>query len=186
VIFVCETILAMGLVAAKPIRKEYLNIASIASKSLCYSDEPKWDSVTSGVFDPGLVTAPTIYEQIDAVCEDAESYEPGEERTAPIAISSLKALLYEAEQILGREIALGDIAPYFGELSITWRHDNRMLRLTSFSDERHSRLDFGSAPANALGNYDFDAAVTGGKLADKLSWLRNWRQVGGVRPAYES
>lgn len=174
-IFFCEMTLAAGFAtaAAKPIRKEYLNIASksIASKSLCFRDELTWDSVTSGVFDPSPVSALTTYEEIDAVCSDLSNYEEGDVLLGSKAIDELKALLRDAEIAHNAPIRAGHVIPCFGDLSIAWHFLERMLMITAFSDARSPRLDYGSTPPTAMGRYAADAAATGEKLADRLAWL---------------
>src|SRR5579864_2074215 len=84
----------------------------------------------------------SIADLIDVVCADQDSYEVGEAHSTPKAIGDLKQLIIEASAVPEAAVTIGDIAPYFGELSITWRQGNRMLRATSFSDDRSPRLDF--------------------------------------------
>lgn len=113
----------------------------------------------------------SMCERIDEVCADPDSYEEGEPRPNAKAIDNLKALLDDAASIMGADLNLGDIAPYFGEVSITWKCGEKMLRVAAFSDHRPPRMDFGSTPAGSLGSYEFDTNVTGEKLASKFRWL---------------
>lgn len=113
----------------------------------------------------------TLEEKISAVCSDPDSFEEGEAPPSPTAISDLKRVLGDALVTFRGDIPQGDVAAYFGELSITWRQGSRMLRLTSFSDGRNPRLDFGTTPDGSLGDYQFNPEATGDNLSDKLNWL---------------
>src|ERR1017187_3094441 len=113
---------------------------------------------------------------IDSTCENPDSYEEGEPRTPPEVIERLKAILREATTITGEAVPPGDVYPYFGELSVTWRNGTKMLRLTSFSDRESSRLDFGSSSCGALANYEFDPQANGKALSEKLSLLTGFVQ----------
>jgi hypothetical protein len=114
----------------------------------------------------------SLLELIDAVCADQDSLEEGEQPPAKKAIADLKTIIVEAAARADTNIPVGDVAIFFGELSVTWRYGNRMLRATTFSDPRTPRLDFGTTPEGALGTYEFDTHATGAKLVEKLQWLR--------------
>ena len=110
-------------------------------------------------------------EQIAALCSDPDNFEEGEPRPTEKATRDLKRIFNDAAEILGTDIAQGDITPYFGELSVTWRSSNRMLRLTAFSDARNARLDYGTTPPGSLGDFDAVLDATGQDLADRINWL---------------
>jgi hypothetical protein len=113
----------------------------------------------------------TLEETIDAVCADPDNFEEGEAHPSPTAISELKRILIDASDAFNGDIPPGNVAPYFGEVSVTWRCDNRMLRLTAFSDGRQPRLDFGTTPEGSLGDYEFYSTATGKNVSDRLNWL---------------
>ncbi len=115
--------------------------------------------------------ARSISELIDQVCADDDSYEEGEDRPTAKAMDDLKRLLLEAAAIYDKAVPMGHISPYFGELSITWRNRDKMLRATSFSEAQSPRLDFGATPSPSLGTYQFDSDATGARLAERLLWL---------------
>jgi hypothetical protein len=115
--------------------------------------------------------AVSLADAIERACADPDSYEADEPLTTPKAKRDLKALLEAAEEQMDEAMPLGDIAPYFGELSITWRHQDHMLRATSFSDDRTPRLDYGSTPHGELGQFNFQLNATGDQLRDRLQWL---------------
>ncbi|MGA2714504.1 MAG: hypothetical protein ABSG41_15475 [Bryobacteraceae bacterium] len=119
----------------------------------------------------------TLEEKIDAACSDPDNFEDDEIQPSPRAISELKRVLREASDIFNGDIPQGDVAPYFGEISVTWRRDNRMLRLTAFSDGRDPRLDFGTTPVGTLGDYQFYPVATGENLIDRLNWVLATRAV---------
>jgi len=108
---------------------------------------------------------------IDEICADPRNFEPGEIAPNAKAIADIKSILAEVETAFGKSIYNGDITPYFGELSITWRRGDDMLRLTSFSDNRVPRIDFGTTPDGALGEYQFEPIATGESLAEHLRLL---------------
>ena len=113
-----------------------------------------------------------LSDKIDRELSDPENYEESELLPEKKAVDDLKRLIAEAEMLMQYRLTTGQIAPYHREISITWRSGNRMLRLTSFSDHRTPRLDFGTTPDGALGEYSFDPLATGSKLREKLDWLK--------------
>lgn len=115
--------------------------------------------------------------EIDRVCSDDDSYEAGEPRATVEAIDGLKALLREATAVYGKEIPIGDIAPYWGEVSITWRNRGRMVRVVCFSDERPPFLYFGPTSLGPPEHYDSDACAIGQKLAEQLDKMLAQRRV---------
>ncbi len=119
----------------------------------------------------------TFTQRVDAVCSDPENFEEGEPRPSPKALADIKRILNEAYGPYDSDIPHGDIAPYFGEISITWRNESRMLRLTAFSDHREPRIDFGTTPEGSLGSYDEITVVTGEHLTDQMNWLLAKRAV---------
>jgi len=123
----------------------------------------------------------TIEEKIDATCSDPDNFEEGEDHPSAEAIGELKRILSEASEINHSDIPDGDVSPYFGEVSVTWRRDNRMLRLTVFSDGRDARLDFGTTPESSLGNYQFNPTANGESLVNQLNWLLATKQVAVAR-----
>jgi len=96
----------------------------------------------------------------------ADDYEQDEPRIGPKPIQELETILVAASAIAGKPIELGDVAPYFGELSITWCNNDKMVRITAFSDTRVPRLDFGS-----ICQFFYDREITGQDLATQLEWL---------------
>lgn len=99
-----------------------------------------------------------------------DNLEDGEQPPSQKAMDDLKTLIAGASQLRASAIIGGDVVPYFGELSITWRAGDRVLRATSFSDDRLPRLDFGITPVGSLGEYDFLSASPH-TLVEKLAWL---------------
>lgn len=148
----------------------YLSEGTSATPAVPYHTTPESVSQTGR---PAIVTEKplTLEEAIDTACSDPDNFEEEEVRPSPEAIGDLKRILNEASEIFGGDIPQGDVAPYFGEISVTWRHNNRMLRLTAFSDGREARLDFGTTPKGALGDYGFTPTATGDSLIQRLNWL---------------
>ena len=130
-----------------------------------------WPSFYLPAISQGGAGLPSLNDQIDQVCGDPDSYEADEQPATAKAKDDLKEVVNDASLAYGSPLPVGHIAPYFGEVSITWRNRERMVRITSFSDDRHPRLDFGATPEGALGDYQFDTQATGAKLAEKLTWL---------------
>lgn len=118
-----------------------------------------------------LVQPTSFLDLIDEVCSDPTNLEENEQAPSAKAIKDIKRIINDAQSLSSREIIAGDIAPYFGEVSITWRNGGQMLRATSFPDSRQPRLDFGTTPEGALGEYGFEENATGESLAKKLSLL---------------
>jgi hypothetical protein len=124
------------------------------------------------VVPPQSFAAGTCEATITAACADPDNREEGEDIPPPVALTSISRIICGAASI--REVPLGNISPYFGEVSVTWRNadQSRMLRLTVFPDGR-ARLDHGTTPTGALGVYHFDENATGQLLAQRLDELES-------------
>ncbi len=129
---------------------------------------------TSATFSAGTFIMLLGEKSLDELIEECtlpENLEADEVPPKQKAIDDIKGLIAAASKAQRQEIELGDVIAYSGEISITWREGNRMLRATSFSDDRPTRLDFGTTPEASLGEYHFVAAPTGNILVQRLAWL---------------
>jgi hypothetical protein len=79
-------------------------------------------------------------------CLDPENLEENEAPPSAKAVGDLKDLISNAALAGGADLPIGDVAPYFGEISITWRNGHNMRRMTSLSDARTLRVDYGTTP----------------------------------------
>ena len=109
---------------------------------------------------------------IESACLDAANREEGEQAPPAEVVAAIKTIIHGASAI--RAVPIGDIAPYFGEISVTWRNTSRskMLRLTALPNGT-ARLDYGTTPDGALGVYQFDANASGQLLAERLNELES-------------
>ena len=73
--------------------------------------------------------------QIDLVVGNAEGFEDAEPRPSLAAIRSAKQLIQSAFLALGR-ILKAEVSAYYGELNLTWRFQDRLVRLIVFSNNR--------------------------------------------------
>jgi len=112
-------------------------------------------------------------DQIDLAVSDPDRLEEGEQAPSAKAVEEMKSIVRAVAA--NACFRMGFIATYFGELSITWRNEGRMLRLTTFSDDRSPRLDFGTTPSGSLGDYQFLSNVTGDLLNEKIAWVASTR-----------
>ena len=109
--------------------------------------------------------------EIENVASDPENYESGEPLVGAKAREELISLVVSAAALNGEPLPMGVISPYYGEISITWRHGDKMIRATAFADDRSTRLDYGSTPDGTLGEYRFDANAGAPTLTERLRWL---------------
>jgi hypothetical protein len=84
-------------------------------------------------------TVANIGARIDAVIADDDMYEAGEPRPSPEAAAKAKELVKSAGRA-GRKLPRPEVSVYFGEIDVTWRVQNRFLRLIVFSDPARSAL----------------------------------------------
>jgi hypothetical protein len=69
-----------------------------------------------------------IAARIDAIIADDDMYETGEPRPTPQAAAKAKDLINSGRALSGLPHS------YFGEIKVTWKVRNRLLRLIVFSD----------------------------------------------------
>jgi len=74
-----------------------------------------------------------IAARIDAVIADDDMYEAGEPRPSPEAAAKAKDLVSSARAVRG--LPHPEVSVYFGEINVTWKVRNRLLRLIVFSDQ---------------------------------------------------
>jgi hypothetical protein len=112
-----------------------------------------------------------IAARIDAVIADDDMYEAGEPRPSPEAAAKAKDLVKSAERA-GRGLPRPEVSVYFGEIDVTWKVRNRLLRMIVFSDP--------ARPAVLYFQTDKGEALTRGESVDvsgvddlprKLVWL---------------
>lgn len=112
-----------------------------------------------------------LAQEIENVASDPKNYESGEPLEGAKAREELISLVVSAAALNGKPLPVGDISPYYGEISITWRNGDKMIRATAFADDRRTRLDYGSTPNGALGAYRFDNNASARTLTERLRWL---------------
>jgi hypothetical protein len=109
--------------------------------------------------------------RIDAVIADDDMYEAGEPRPSPEAAAKAKDLVKSAER-MGHGLPRPEVSVYSGEIDVTWKVRNRLLRMIVFSDPVR--------PAVLYSQTDTGEALTRGESVDvrgaedlprKLVWL---------------
>jgi hypothetical protein len=115
---------------------------------------------------PGL---DSIFARIEEICQNPELREDGESAPSEETIRQSMTILEETSHLLGGAIPHGDAATYFGEISISWHHGNRFLRLACFSDGREPRMDYGLF--DALSTLKHATGIDALMLSRKLEWL---------------
>ena len=109
-----------------------------------------------------------IAARIDAVIADDDMYEAGEPRPSPEAAAKAKELIKSAGRA-GRGLPSPEVSVYFGEIEVTWKVRNRLLRMVVFSDPARPAVQTDKGEALTRGE---SADVTGaGDLPQKLVWL---------------
>jgi hypothetical protein len=166
----CLIALGMGVSASESIMRFALDAGNTNAPFYGSSDAVPATASNKGTsIKISQEAIPTPDSQIDLSLADEGNLEEGEQRPSQKAIDDMKTIINEASK--NAAFRMGDIASYFGEIGVTWRNNGRMLRLTTFSDDRHPRLDFGTTPIGTLGDYDFDVNATAARLLEKLAWL---------------
>jgi hypothetical protein len=115
-------------------------------------------------------SADSIGATIDTLIQDDDMYESGEPRPSVETASRAKNLLILAERE-GCKFPHTGISVYFGEIDVTWRVQNRLLRLIVFPDPvRPAVLYFQTDKGEALTRGE---SVSAGPedLSRKMAWL---------------
>ena len=114
----------------------------------------------------------SLFEEIDRVAGEKDELEEGEPSPSRETVESLKSLIADTSRYLANEIPPGHVATFYGELSITWRRGDRMVRLASFPHTGQGcRIDCGSSAPGPLGEYSATRNVTASRLAAELTDL---------------
>jgi hypothetical protein len=112
-----------------------------------------------------------IAARIDAVIADDDMYEAGEPRPSPKAAANAKELIKSAGRAV-RGLPRPEVSVYFGEVDITWKVRNRLLRMIVFSDPTRSAvLYFQTDKGEALTRGESVDVSGADDLPQKLVWL---------------
>ena len=118
-----------------------------------------------------LETPDIILSKIDSVLADDELYEPGEPRPSPETVGRAKSLI-NAAMDRERRIPKAEVSAYFGELDVTWRHQNRLLRLVVFPDVTRRPVLYSQTDSGDALTRGHSIEVTGSDvLSSRLDWL---------------
>ena len=110
--------------------------------------------------------------RIDAVVANDDMYELSEPRPSVQAVENAKKLVISAEEAISG-LPRPDISVYFGEIDVTWKLQDRLLRMIVFSDSaRPAVLYLQTDKGEALTRGE-TIEIRGAKdLSEKLAWLR--------------
>jgi hypothetical protein len=112
-----------------------------------------------------------IAARIDAVIADDDMYEAGEPRPSPEAAAKAKELIKSAGRA-DRGLPRPEVSVYFGEIDVTWKVRNRLLRMVVFSDPvRPAVLYFQTDKGEALTRGESVDVRGAEDLPRKLVWL---------------
>ncbi len=114
--------------------------------------------------------ATAIIAEIDRAVDDAGAYEEGETQPSPEAVEAAKRLVLAAEQ-RGVKFPTTEVSVYYGEIDLTWKSGNRLLRLVVHSDARTPLLYFQTDTGEAFTRGQSAPAASGYQLAERLQWL---------------
>jgi len=111
-----------------------------------------------------------IAARIDAVIADDDMYEAGEPRPSPEAAAKAKDLVSSARAVRG--LPQPEVSVYFGEINVTWKVRNRLLRLIVFSDPARPAVLYSQTDKGEPLTRGESVDVGGpGDLPRKLAWL---------------
>ncbi len=147
----------------------------IPQKPLYIDDQALWVAAgCAGVILAGgqqLVGPQSAFGTLRRRIEEVRGRDAGEHGPSATAIERAKELIEGAEPLV-RNAPEGDLDFYYGELGIEWRRENRILRLTAFSDpEMSARLDYGTMSVDTPGEYRSELVANAHNLAERLNWL---------------
>jgi hypothetical protein len=109
--------------------------------------------------------------RIDAVIADDDMYEPGEPRPTQEAAAKAKDLIKSAGRAV-RELPRPEVSVYFGEIDVTWKVRNRLLRIVVFSETgRAAVLYFQTDDGGALTRGESVDIRGEDDLPRKFAWL---------------
>lgn len=112
-----------------------------------------------------------IAARIDAVIADGDMYEAGEPRPSPEAAAKAKDLIQSAGRAV-HGLPPPEVSVYFGEIDITWKVRNRLLRIIVFPDpSRPPVLYFQTDKGEALTRGESVDVSGADDLPRKLAWL---------------
>jgi hypothetical protein len=112
-----------------------------------------------------------IAARIDAAIADDDMYEPGEPRPSLDAAARAKDLINSAGDAV-RGVPCPEVSVYFGEIDVTWRVRNRLLRMAVFCDSaRPVVLYFQTDNGEALTRGESVDVTGADDLSQKLVWL---------------
>lgn len=140
-------------------RETYGNVDSLTDKFyMGYEDVRATDQENS---------ARSIGEQIDDSVGDADQYDTEEQAPSTDAIYAAKTLISGVH--IPRQIR-PEVSVYYGELDVTWRSSDKLVRLIVYSDDRTPKI---------YSQRDSDNVLSRGQLLDanqnllneKLNWL---------------
>jgi hypothetical protein len=116
-------------------------------------------------------SAASIATRIDAVITDDELYELGEPRPSSETVAKAKDLILSAEHV-GSKFPHPKISVYFGEVDITWKAQDRLLRVIVFPDPiRPAVLYFQTDRGEALTRGESVEVTNAEDLPRRLNWL---------------
>ncbi|HXB68503.1 MAG TPA: hypothetical protein VNY05_09675 [Candidatus Acidoferrales bacterium] len=116
-------------------------------------------------------SATSIATRIDEVIADDDLYELGEPRPSSETVAKAKELILSAEYV-GSKFPHPKISVYFGEVDITWKAQDRLLRVIVFPDPlRPAALYFQTDKGEALTRGESVEVTNAEDLSRSLNWL---------------
>jgi len=113
----------------------------------------------------------SVLAKIDAVLADEDLYETGEPRPSPQTVDLVRSLINGAVDPK-RRIPKAEVSVYFGELDVTWKHRNRLLRLVAFRDSARRPVLYTQTDGSEALTRGHSIEVTGNDdLSNALDWL---------------
>jgi hypothetical protein len=111
-----------------------------------------------------------IIKRIEEVVSDPSLRDEDEPPPPAGVADEAIALIRDAAEKLARPMLAARVSTYYGELNITWRSGDEIVRLACFPGGRPSVIQFGSL-ASPFGSYKLVPNATADILADRLADL---------------
>ena len=106
------------------------------------------------------------------VRERDDLYESEEPRPSQAVIQQATSILTET-RYPGSAVEEGHVSTFFGEVNVTWMHDNRLVRLICFSSEdENPKVFHQDFSGGGLGTYGIEPG-TAENLFSSLAWLEH-------------
>ena len=110
-----------------------------------------------------------IVSAINNIVENPELRDDDEVVPPPVVVEEANNFVKKAAELMRKPMPPGSVSTFFGELNVTWRQGDRIVRLACFPD-RGAKLQYGDLSL-PMGSYSLDPNPTPEALATRLDQM---------------